>query len=325
MTRPREPRARRVRGPGRDASRCDARRASSACSELFPVLAERSGQPAETLSGGEQQMLAVGARAHERPRLLLLDEPSLGLAPAVIAEIFAALDALRAQGVTILLVEQDARLALKHADRGYVMRTGHVVLEGTAADLLAERRRATDLPRFLAWGGRMSPIWNPEYECMDRESLHELQLRRLQMTVAWVYERVPYYRAQLEERGVQAPRHQDARRRAAGSRSPTRPRCATRTRSGCSRCRSTRSCACTPRRARPASRSSSATRAATSTPGPSCTARVAVRGGRAPRRPGADGVPVRHVHRRLGHALRHRAHRRDRHSRQDPATPSGTS
>ena len=66
-----------------------------------------------------------------RPRLLLLDEPSLGLAPKVIAEIFAALDALRAQGVTILLVEQDARLALKHADRGYVMRTGRVVLEGS--------------------------------------------------------------------------------------------------------------------------------------------------------------------------------------------------
>jgi branched-chain amino acid transport system ATP-binding protein len=106
--------------------------------ELFPVLEERSKQPAETLSGGEQQMLAVGRALMSQPRLLLLDEPSLGLAPKVIAEIFAALDALRAQGVTILLVEQDAHLALRHADRGYVMRTGHVVLEGSAGDLLAD-------------------------------------------------------------------------------------------------------------------------------------------------------------------------------------------
>jgi len=104
----------------------------------FPVLAERAEQPAETLSGGEQQMLAVGRALMSRPRLLLLDEPSLGLAPRVIAEIFSALDDLRAQGVTILLVEQDARLALRHADRGYVMRTGRVVLEGTATDLLAD-------------------------------------------------------------------------------------------------------------------------------------------------------------------------------------------
>ena len=105
---------------------------------LFPVLAERARQPAETLSGGEQQMLAVARALMSRPRLLLLDEPSLGLAPMVIAEIFAALDRLRAEGVTILLVEQDAQLALKHADRGYVMRTGRVVLKGRAADLLAD-------------------------------------------------------------------------------------------------------------------------------------------------------------------------------------------
>lgn len=104
----------------------------------FPVLAERSGQPAETLSGGEQQMLAVGRALMSRPRLLLLDEPSLGLAPRVIAEIFSVLDELRVQGVTILLVEQDARLALRHADRGYVMRTGRVVLEGPSRDLLAD-------------------------------------------------------------------------------------------------------------------------------------------------------------------------------------------
>ncbi len=105
---------------------------------LFPVLAERADQPAETLSGGEQQMLAVGRALMSEPRLLLLDEPSLGLAPLVIAEIFSALDTLRGQGMTILLVEQDAALALKHADRGYVMRTGRIVLSGPAAELLKD-------------------------------------------------------------------------------------------------------------------------------------------------------------------------------------------
>jgi len=106
--------------------------------ELFPVLAERATQPAETLSGGEQQMLAVGRALMSVPRLLLLDEPSLGLAPKVIAEIFSAIEVLRADGVTVLIVEQDARLALKHADRGLVMRTGNVVLEAPAADLLED-------------------------------------------------------------------------------------------------------------------------------------------------------------------------------------------
>jgi branched-chain amino acid transport system ATP-binding protein len=106
--------------------------------ELFPVLAERVDQPAETLSGGEQQMLAIGRALMSEPRLLLLDEPSLGLAPKVIAEIFGALDELRASGVTMLLVEQDARLALKHASRGYVMQTGRVVLQGSSARLLAD-------------------------------------------------------------------------------------------------------------------------------------------------------------------------------------------
>ncbi len=105
---------------------------------LFPVLMERAEQTAETLSGGEQQMLAVGRALMSKPRVLLLDEPSLGLAPKVIAEIFSALDGLRAEGLTILLVEQDAKLALKHADRGYVMRTGEVVLAGDAEELLAD-------------------------------------------------------------------------------------------------------------------------------------------------------------------------------------------
>ena len=109
-----------------------------AVGELFPVLAERADQPAETLSGGEQQMLAIGRAMMSRPKLLLLDEPSLGLAPKVIAEIFEALDSLRDGGVTLLLVEQDARLALQHASRGYVMQTGRVVLEGASERLLAD-------------------------------------------------------------------------------------------------------------------------------------------------------------------------------------------
>lgn len=105
--------------------------------DLFPVLGERRSQSAATLSGGEQQMLAVARALMSSPTLLLLDEPSLGLAPKVIAEIFRALDILRAQGITIVLVEQDAHLALKHADRGYVMRTGQIALSGTAAELLS--------------------------------------------------------------------------------------------------------------------------------------------------------------------------------------------
>jgi branched-chain amino acid transport system ATP-binding protein len=115
---------------------------------LFPVLAERASQPAATLSGGEQQMLAIGRALMSRPRLLLLDEPSLGLAPKVIASIFGVLDELRSAGLTILLVEQDARLALRHADRGYVMRTGRVVLSGPAPELAAN-----DEVRLIYLGG----------------------------------------------------------------------------------------------------------------------------------------------------------------------------
>jgi branched-chain amino acid transport system ATP-binding protein len=120
-------------------ARSEARRERRArVLELFPVLAERGSQPAGTLSGGEQQMLAIGRALMSGPRVLLLDEPSLGLAPKVIAEIFSVLDALRSEGVSIILAEQDARLALKHADRGYVMRTGEVALEGTSEALLAD-------------------------------------------------------------------------------------------------------------------------------------------------------------------------------------------
>lgn len=107
-------------------------------SSLFPVLRQRLRQSAATLSGGEQQMLAVARALMSRPVMLLLDEPSLGLAPKVIAEIFATLDRLRAEGLTVLLVEQDVKVALEHADRGYVMRTGSIVMQGAAADLLAD-------------------------------------------------------------------------------------------------------------------------------------------------------------------------------------------
>ena len=111
---------------------------------LFPVLRERGGQLAGTLSGGEQQMLAIGRALMGRPRLLLCDEPSLGLAPLVVQEIMRLLRALRERGTTVLLVEQNARVALRAADRGYVLETGRVALEGEARALLdnAELRAA---------------------------------------------------------------------------------------------------------------------------------------------------------------------------------------
>ncbi len=104
--------------------------------ELFPLLRERLRARAETLSGGEQQMLAIARALMARPRLLLLDEPSTGLAPLVVREILKKIAELRQQGTTILLVEQNARAALRIADRGYVMETGKVVLQGTAQELL---------------------------------------------------------------------------------------------------------------------------------------------------------------------------------------------
>ncbi|MGH7367876.1 MAG: ABC transporter ATP-binding protein [Candidatus Rokuibacteriota bacterium] len=107
---------------------------------LFPRLAERQGQLARTLSGGEQQMLALGRALMARPRLLLLDEPSLGLAPVVIAAIFDAIQELAREGVTVLLVEQNAAEALQLAHRAYVIETGRIVLEGKAPDLLRHDR-----------------------------------------------------------------------------------------------------------------------------------------------------------------------------------------
>jgi branched-chain amino acid transport system ATP-binding protein len=104
--------------------------------QRFPVLAERRDQMAATLSGGEQQMLAIGRALVARPRLLLLDEPSLGLAPKFITRIFMTLRELQKEGKTILLVEQNARQALQVADRGYVMERGRIVLRGSGQELL---------------------------------------------------------------------------------------------------------------------------------------------------------------------------------------------
>ena len=107
---------------------------------LFPRLKERRAQLAGTLSGGERQMLAVGRALMSRPSLLMLDEPSLGLAPLVVQEIFRTVNALRATGVTILLVEQNARAALEVADHGYVLEMGDVSLSGRASDLAVDSR-----------------------------------------------------------------------------------------------------------------------------------------------------------------------------------------
>ncbi len=107
---------------------------------IFPRLAERRNQLAGTLSGGEQQMLAIARAVMSRPKLLLLDEPSLGLAPQIVLEIFSVIDTLRESGVTILLVEQNATKALKHADRGYVMESGEITITGPATELLHDER-----------------------------------------------------------------------------------------------------------------------------------------------------------------------------------------
>jgi branched-chain amino acid transport system ATP-binding protein len=106
---------------------------------LFPILRSRAEQLAGTLSGGEQQMLAIGRALMARPRLMMLDEPSMGLAPLVVKDIFAILKRVREAGTTVLLVEQNARSALRIADRGYVLETGRIVLQGTAEELLANR------------------------------------------------------------------------------------------------------------------------------------------------------------------------------------------
>src|SRR2546430_1058850 len=105
---------------------------------MFSRLKERESQKAGTLSGGEQQMLAIGRALMSQPRLLLLDEPSLGLAPLVVHTIFEAIDEIKSKGTTILLVEQHAHAALKHSDRAYVLETGRIVMEGPSAELAAD-------------------------------------------------------------------------------------------------------------------------------------------------------------------------------------------
>ncbi len=107
--------------------------------DLFPILFERREQPAGTLSGGEQQMLAIGRALMTRPKLMMLDEPSTGLAPLLVEKIFETIRRLREEGITFLLVEQNAQGALSLADRGYVLETGQMVLQGSARDLLEDQ------------------------------------------------------------------------------------------------------------------------------------------------------------------------------------------
>ncbi|MDN8614729.1 ABC transporter ATP-binding protein [Variovorax ginsengisoli] len=122
---------------------------------IFPRLKERRAQLASTLSGGERQMLAIGRALMARPRLLMLDEPSLGLAPLIVREVLHVVSSLRAHGVSVLLVEQNARAALQVADRGYVLETGAVALTGPAQDLLHDRRI---IDTYLGLGNKTAVI-----------------------------------------------------------------------------------------------------------------------------------------------------------------------
>jgi branched-chain amino acid transport system ATP-binding protein len=122
------------------ASKPEVRRNLEIVFQLFPVLRERQSQTASSLSGGEQQMLAIGRALMTSPRLLLLDEPSIGLAPTLVSQLLGTLVQLRQMGLTILLVEQNAHAALRVSDRGYVLETGRIVAEGTARELLNSER-----------------------------------------------------------------------------------------------------------------------------------------------------------------------------------------
>jgi branched-chain amino acid transport system ATP-binding protein len=122
------------------SDRAEMRRDIDEVCGMFPVLGSRMGQMGGTLSGGEQQMLALGRALVGRPRLLLLDEPSLGLAPLVVAKIFEVIAGLSARGIAVVLVEQNARAALKLASRGYVLETGRITLTGSGTELAHDRR-----------------------------------------------------------------------------------------------------------------------------------------------------------------------------------------
>lgn len=121
-------------------SRAETERNMKRVLTLFPRLEERLKQHAGTLSGGEQQMLAVGRALMSRPKLMMLDEPSLGLAPLVVQDIFSIIREINRQGVTVLLIEQNANMALKIADLAYVLETGHITMSGTGAELLANEK-----------------------------------------------------------------------------------------------------------------------------------------------------------------------------------------
>lgn len=123
--------------------------------DIFPRLRERSAQTAATLSGGERQMLAIGRALMASPRLLMLDEPSLGLAPLIVREVFRVIASLRQMGVAVLLVEQNARAALQVADRAYVLETGTIVLSGGASELLHDKRIVES---YLGVGGKGSTL-----------------------------------------------------------------------------------------------------------------------------------------------------------------------